>query len=176
MYILIYKLTKLRTNKQNIYYLMAVYLFVYLRPASSHSWFNEYQSTLCHHYNSHTYGANRWSVDYRTPMYHPAHPYWYETHGSRNISSPRSVQPNPYQWVNPELRKKPHHANTQRQPNLSFHDMSNSSCKWSERSVCSTSSQTSNNIVSTVHIPAYKFEHASLYEKEPEFLELWGTL
>ena len=25
-----------------------------------------------------------------------------------------SVQPNPYQWVNPKLRKEPHHANTQR--------------------------------------------------------------
>ena len=158
---------------------MAVYLFVYFRPASSHSWYNEYQSTLCHHYNSHAYGANRWSVDYRTPMYHPAHPYWlqrYEAHGSSNIPFPRSVEPNPYKWVNPKLRQEPDHANAQRQPNLSFLDMSNSSCNWSERSVFSTSSQASNTIVSTVPTPACKFEPASLYEEEPDFLELWGTL
>ena len=99
-----------------------------------------------------------------------------KAHGSSNIPFPRSVKPNPYKWVNPKLRQEPDHANAQRQPNLSFHDMSNSSCNWSERSVFSTSSQASITIVSTVPTPACKFEPASLYEEEPDFLELWGTL
>ena len=160
-------------------YLMAVYHFVYFRPSSSHSWYNVYQSSLCHHYNSHALGANRWSVDTSTPMYHPPHPYWpqmYEARGSSNTLAPRSAQPNPFKWVNPKLTKESHHANTQMQPNLSFHDVSDRSCKWSERSVCSPSSQSSSSISSIVPTPAYKFEPASLYKKEPEFLELWGTL
>ena len=164
--------------EKSLLYLLAVYHFVYFRPGSSHSWYNEYQSTLCHHYNS-PYGANRWSVDTSTPMYQPPHPYWpqmYEARGSSNTPAPRPAQPNPYKWVNPKLTKESHHANTQRQPNLSFHDMSDKSCKWSESLVCSTSSQSSNTISSTVPTPAYKFEPASLYKKEPEFLELWGTL
>ena len=177
-----------RTTTQNkqakkitsLLYLLAVYVFVFFRPGRSYTWYIEqHQNISCHHYKPHAYGVNRWSVDYSNPMYHPSHPYWpqrYEVHGSSNTPAPRPAQPNPYKWVNPKLRKESHHSNTHRQSNLSFHDMSDKSCKWSERSVFSTSSQSSNTISSTVLTPAYKFEPASLYKAEPEFLELCGTL
>ena len=166
---------------------MAVYLFVYFRPGSSHGWYNEqnqrfnkwFPAGYCQQYTPNAYGTNRWCVDYSTPreMYHPTQPYWperYEANGPSNMV--RSVQPNPYKWVNPDLKKEPHHANTQREDNLSFYDRSDRSRKWSERSrsVCSTSSQAS--ISSIVPTSAYKFEPASLYEAEPKFLELCGTL
>ena len=164
--------------------------FNHFRPGSSHSWYTEhYQSTSrpdVHKFNGwipagsfylntpDAYDANRWSLDYRPPrgMYNPVQPSWLQR------SAPRSFQPNPYKWVHPSLRKEPHHTNAQGEHNLPLHDMSDRSCNWSERSrsVCSTSSQASSSISSIVPKPAYKFEPASLYEEEPEFLELWGTL
>ena len=168
---------------------MTDYLFVYFRPGSNHGWYNEQNQRFkkwfpaggCQQYTPNAYRTNRWCVDYGTPrgMYNPTQPCWqerYEANGPSNMV--RSVQPNPYKWVNPNLKKEPHHGNTQREDNLSFYDRSDRSCKWSDRSrsVCSTSSQASNSISSIVPTPTYKFEPASLYEAEPEFLELWGTL
>ena len=132
--------------------------------------FSPVQSSWQYRYDAY----NKSSVVYppvQSPWLHRS-----EANNTNRAPAHVSFQPNKPKWVNPNLRKRRVYDHTQGVPSLSLNDMSVRSRDWSERSmsVCSTSSQASNNITSIVPPPV--FEPASSYEAETEFQELWRTL